>query len=178
MTEFVLQEAPDLPDRQVFPDQTILDAEVAKVEVKTAPFTDDDGNPVKQVEFTFEIPGYNTVLDDGRSFAMRQYGRTSTTFSTSERCKLRAWVQEIMSVDELPAGFALDLDDLVGNPCRVILKWKEYDDKKAPRNADGSYKKRQINEVEDVLRAGGQSTPLIASALGVNTDPYGDEEPF
>ncbi len=178
--EFVLTETVDLPPVEAFPDGTILPAEVAKVEVKTAPFTDDDGNPVKQVEFVFELPGHTTTLEDGRVFTRKVYGKTSTTFSTSEKCRLRAWVQEIMSVDELPAGYRLELGDLVGNPCRVILKWKQYQDKKSPIQADGTYRMKQINEVQDVLRAAPtgatQATPSTSAFPA--PAPSFDEEPF
>jgi len=177
MTEFVLAPSTDLPEIEPFPDGSELAAEVVKVEVKTAPFTDDEGNPVKQVEFVFELPGYTIPGKDGGTFTRRVYGKTSTTFSLSDRCRLKAWVQEIMSVDELPVGYSLELDDLVGNPCRVILKLKTYDDKKSPVLPDGTYRKRSINEVTDVLRAGPVKKDF-PEFRNDTVDTYGGEEPF
>jgi hypothetical protein len=177
--EFTLKESEPLPEIEAFDDGAVVDAEVVSCKTKEAPFNDDDGNPVIQVEFIFELPGYTIPGQDGGTYTRKVYGNTSTTFTTSSKCKLRAWVTEIMGVDELPPGYRLELDNLVGNPCKVVLSKKTYQDKKSPMLADGTYPIKHSNRVTDVLRA--------SSSVGVTTqqfdapkfdDTYGGEEPF
>lgn len=179
MTMFTLEEATELPEIPAFDDGSVLDAEVVSCKLVEAPFKDDEGNPVKQVEFVFELPGHTVPGSDGGTFTRRVYGNTPTTFSTSSKCKLRAWVTEIMSVDELPTGYRLELENLIGNPCKVILKKNSWEDKKAPIRADGTYPIKEGNRVTDVIRA--------SSSIGITAtqqfdapkfDATLEEEPF
>jgi hypothetical protein len=176
--EFTLEESVELPPIEPFEDGEILDAEVAKVSVKDAPWKTDDGVPDKQVEFIFELPGYTVPGKDGGTFTRRVYGNTSTVFSTSTKCKLRAWVTEIMAVDELPAGYRLELENLVGNPCRVMVDKKSWEDKNAPLLPDGTRPTKTGNRVTDVLRAGGVTAARQFDAPKAGSHLLEDDEPF
>lgn len=178
--EFTLEEAVELPPLEPFQDGEMLDAEVAKVTLKDAPWKIEGTDEFdKQVEFVFDLPGYTVPGKDGGTFTRRVFGQTSTVFSTSSKCKLRAWVTEIMAVDELPAGYRLELENLVGNPCRVIVDKKSWEDKKAPLLPDGTRPWRSGNRVTDVLRAGpvaAGSTQFDAPLAGAAFED--DSEPF
>lgn len=175
--EFTLEEAVELPPIAAFDDGTILDAVVSKVSVEDAPWKTDSGIPDKQVSFVFELPGYEVPGRDGGTFTRRVFGNTSTVFSTSSKCKLRAWVTEIMAVDELPAGYRLELENLVGNPCRVLVEKNTWEDKKAPIQPDGTRPWKEGNRVTDVLRAGGEA-PATRQFDAPKRSDWDTEEPF
>jgi len=99
----------------VIPDGLMLIAEVVSVEEKPAPWKDDDGNEIRRVNFRFRI------IQDGEWQGRSIWGDTPTTFSNNPECKLRAWSQEIFGVDQLPPGFDLDTDELVGLECQIAV---------------------------------------------------------
>lgn len=142
-------------DYTLIPEDTILGVKVTKVETVTTKMTDEiTGEPVKQVEFTF------VVTDDGDYQSRKVWGKTSTKFTTHEKCRLRAWTQEILAVDELPPGFKLDTDGLVGNSCRVVVGVNTWEDKKAgPDPLTGAAQYKSNNKVKDVIRARGGRPP-------------------
>lgn len=181
MTTFTLEESPEIPDLPAFETGTILDAVVQSVKVKDAPWKNDDGSQGQQVEFVFDLPGYTFTGSDGKELTRRAFGRTSTTFTNSSKCKLRAWVQEIMGADELPPGYRLELENLIGNPCKVVLEKNEWEDKKSPMRQDGTYPIKQGNRVTDVLREGSKivGADVDASKFAARTtvSDFG-EEPF
>lgn len=143
-----LEEAPEGGDFEIIPEDSILEAEVAKVEVVTTKMTDENtGEPVKRVEFTFLIQE-EPYLSQKR----RLWGSTSTKFNQHENCKLRAWVQEIMAVDQLTTGFKLDLQALVGNRCRVVVEERSWESK-TKTNEDGTPFIERRNGVKEVFRS-------------------------
>lgn len=117
------------------PEDSILKAEIVKIEETTKNFGEGD---VPRVEFAFLVrePGNEY---DGR----RLWGDTPRTFSTDSRCKLRIWAQEIMG-QQLPEGFKLNTDDLVGLECRIAVGMKTYTNKQGEAVSK--------NFVTDVLR--------------------------
>lgn len=120
------------------PDDEILAAKVTGVKQVVKPFKDDDGNEVVKIEFAFVIE------DPGGKFdGQRLWGDTSTVFSDNPNCRLFAWTQELFG-QELPKGFRLDTDDLVGKHCRVVVAQRAY-------VKDGEDKIRNL--VKDVFRA-------------------------
>lgn len=159
---FTLEESTG-EDFELIPEDTILEAKVLKIQTVTTKMTDEHtGEPVKQVEFTFGI------LDEPYAAANRKaWGRTSTKFTTHENCRLRAWVTEIMAVNELPTGFRLDTDALVGNQCRIVLEVNTWEDKKAgPDPVTGQPRYKSNNRVKEVIRSRAAGRPAH------------DEEPF
>jgi hypothetical protein len=129
MATFELEETKEAPpgERKGFDpiaDDTIIEAVVNSVEVKPHKFfKDDEGNPEIKVNFEFglrgEFEGKNRKL----------WGDTPTTFTTHPDCKLRNWVQQILGGQELPPGFKLNTDDLVNQPVRVVVEYREWKDK-------------------------------------------------
>lgn len=125
---------------EIIPEDTILEAEVGKVQTVTTKMLDEQtGEPVKQVEFTF-------LIKDEPYVSRKAWGRTSTKFTTHENCKLRAWVTEIMAVDNLPTGFRLDTDALVGQRCRIVMEVNSWEDKKTGQT-------KSNNRVKEVIRS-------------------------
>jgi hypothetical protein len=131
----------------------ILPARVVGVKIVTKPFKDEDGNEIQRVEFAFVVEAPGSPYD-----GQRLWGDTSTTFSNNANCKLFAWSQEMLGM-ELPSGYKLDTDLLVGQDCRVVVGRKEYE-------KDGKQQVR--NFVKDTIRAGAGSPGPVAT----------DEEPF
>lgn len=133
---------------EIIPEGTIVEAKVTKIQTVTTKMTDENtGEPVKQVEFTF-------VIQDEPYVDRKAWGRTSTKFTTHENCRLRAWVTEIMAVNQLPTGFRLDTDALVGNQCRIVLEVNTWEDKKAgPDPLTGETRYKSNNRVKEVIRS-------------------------
>ncbi len=151
--EFVLEE-PKSQEYELIPEDTILEAKIASAKVVTTKMTDQvTGEPIKQVEFVF------VVQDEGDYKDRQLWGKTSTKFVSHEKCRLHAWVLEIMAVNELPNGFKLSLPALVGNLCRVVVGVNEWEDKNG--------EKRTNNPVKDVIRSRSATRKVAA-----------DEEPF
>lgn len=138
-------------------DDSIYEANVISVRVAEKPFKDDEGNVVKKVEFKFAL------LDpDGPHDGDNLWGETPVRFNTHPDCKLRNWSQAILAT-ELPVGYVLDTDILVGNTCRVVVGWKEYPDK------DNPGKNKERNWVKDVMPSREGMTRMAQRP---------DEEPF
>lgn len=134
-------------------DDTIFEANLVGVRQVEKPFTDDDGNKVNKVEFKF------TLIDpDGNFDGTPQWGETPTRFNSHPDCRLRNWASAILGT-ELPIGYRLDTDVLLGNTCRVVIGLREYE-------KDGATKKR--NSVKDVIPS--------REAMARMASP--DEEPF
>lgn len=197
---FTLEKAPERGDGpEILPEDSQVPAVVKWVEREKMPYQDrETGEDVYKVKWVFELKGpeYKYVGHDGDMVQRRVYGQTSTVFNDSPMCRLRAWVTEVLSADQLPPGFQLRLPDLVGNECVVVLEINEWYDKKAPQSTwtedpvTGELKppKRRNNRVKDVLRtptnagsAGGGSFTLDDVATGnqpqADTSAF-DEEPF
>lgn len=136
-------------------DDTIKVASVAGVKIKEKPYKDDDGNPVKKVEFHFVIADGSD--HDGQPI----WGETSTNFNNHPNCKLRNWACAILGTD-LPVGYRLDTDVLIGNEVRAVIGLRDYTDK------DGNPK--QHNFVKDVIPT--------TDALDRMQSQSDDEEPF
>ena len=160
-TTFVLEESTGV-EYELIPDGTIVPAKVVEVKRETTKMKDQvTGDPVEQIVFKFAL------LTDDYGEGKVVWGRTSTKFSTHENCRLHAWVLEIMGVNELPAGFRLDLQDLVGNECRVSVEVNTWEDKKAgPDPETGEIRYKSNNRAKDVIRSRASAKPNY------------DEEPF
>lgn len=136
-----------------------FDAEVVEVGERVLPFTDKDGNELRNMEFKFKIVGGDF---DGRWIR----GETRLDFKKSQRSQMLDWVQELFQ-QELNEGFVLDTDMLAGKRCRVHTFQKPYNDKET-----GEPKK--ITLVNDVVRPTGGSAP---QSLPSNSN-QDVEEPF
>lgn len=151
-----------LTEKKEYPKVTpdIYPAEVLEVkeEQNTKFPTYDDGNPRIEVIFKFRIT-------DGEFEDQFVWGRTTATFSTSEKCKLRKWTQAILNLTELPVGFVLEFEDLVSKNVRIFVQHTEQGNAK----------------VADVLPAkmpsGGDPVSVSAGSGDSGYSDFG-EEPF
>jgi hypothetical protein len=136
------------------PADTILPAKITAVrQVMARGYKNDDGSDAFRIEFTFVIEDAESLWD-----GVKLWGDTTNKLINHPDCKLWQWAQEIL-VSELPPGFQLDTDLLVGNPCRIVVGMREYE-------KDGQNKIH--NFVGDVMR------PREAAVFaGIN-----EEEPF
>lgn len=122
-------------DFVVIEEHTVLNTEVVTIEEEENPFfKNEDGTQQRNVVFKFKVLGGE---HDGRFV----WGRTPTTWSTNEKCKLRGWAEEILGTTiptkPLPP---LNTDDMIGRKCRAVI---------------GVYTKKngdQGNKVTDVMR--------------------------
>lgn len=135
------------------PEDDVKPAEVVAARLVEKPYKDDEGNLVKKVEFKFSI-----IDRDGTHDGTNVWGETPPRFNTHPDCKLRNWASAMLG-SELPVGYRLDTDLLVGKECRIVLGLKEYE-------KDGQQKQR--NFVKDVIPS--------ADAMAAMANP--DEEPF
>jgi hypothetical protein len=119
-------------------DDTIVTAVVSAVKIQEKPYVDDDGTKVKKVVFKFAVDEPDND-HDGQTV----YGETPMRFNNHPDCKLANWSREILAA-ELPVGYRLDTDMLVGQRCRIVVGLREY-------QKDGETK--QTNFVKDVMRS-------------------------
>lgn len=120
MANFVLQKGGDSPASfgegfEPLPDRAILDVEVVKVEEREKPeWAIYDPEVTTEVSFRFRVVG-------GPHDKRNIWGTSAVFFNYSPKCRLRIWVQGILGVEELPEGFDLNLDDLTGRKCRILV---------------------------------------------------------
>lgn len=139
------------------PEDEILRAQITGIKVVTKPFKDENNEEIKRVEFAFVVTQSGSQYD-----GQKIWGDTPTRFNDHPDCRLRAWAQEALGGGELPKGFKLDTDALVGNEVRIVVAQKKYE-------KDGQDKVR--NYVKDLLRAPNSNGSSTFSSLD-------DEEPF
>lgn len=96
-------------------DDTVVPAEVLKVALQIKPFKDDDGNEIKKVVFQFRVDDPDSPHD-----GTMLWGETYPSFTTHPRNRLRQW-SEILLDTQLPPGYTLDTDSLIGTRCRLIV---------------------------------------------------------
>jgi hypothetical protein len=129
--------------KHVFDDGDIVTAEVVSIksEEKKSQRT---GKPYTRFNWVFAIQAPDEEYD-----GQYVYGDTFATFSTRDDCDLRNWSQAIMNV-EMPAGFELETDDLIGMQCRLLLGAREYKDAKD--------RDKIANFVQDVFPSDAEAT--------------------
>lgn len=118
MPTFELEES----DYKPIPEDEILGAELLSVKVVEKTWKDDDGNPIRKVQFRFQIQEDGSTWD-GTTII----GETGTTFNTHPGCKLRNWAEALANT-QFPAGYRLDTDILLGMRCRIIVGQKPQKD--------------------------------------------------
>lgn len=132
----------DKTEYSIIPDGEILNAELVKIEEQVKPWKDSDGKDIVRLNFTFLIKG-------GEYEGRKVWGDTSTSFVNHPDCRLRCWAQELIG-QELPEGFRLNTDALVGERCRVVVGVREWTDK-------NTQEQKQKNYVRDVMHVAGFS---------------------
>lgn len=141
MTETLrLQPESEKSDWKPVENGEIYEAEVIKVQRVTKPYEDDEGNKVEKFEFSFRI------TEEGEYKGHRIKGETPLFFNNSDRCKLRNWIQEILS-QELPTGYELNFEELKGKPVRVNAEVKVTDRKKPGPNGETTWTNERVVDV-------------------------------
>lgn len=159
MATYALDEAPqdyrgDAPKvYPLIPEDTILEATLLEIKEEEKPFKDDDGLPVVKLAWTFQ------VVHDG--LERKVWGETGRDFVQHPDCKFFTWTQEILGT-ELPRGFAIDTDNLIGEKCRLVIGVRSY----IPKGKTEEDRKH-VNFVADVMRARGS-----APAVALEEDPF------
>lgn len=168
-----LEEASE-SDGSIFETDTIIDVEVKEIATRDVPGR--DGKPSwSKFEFKFLIKGVPTYVEAeyGALVGTPIWGSVSTRFSTHPDNKLRQWAEALLNMGELPAGFELDTDMLLGRRARAITT---------------QYKKRDGGVGHQVggllVSATATATPTepwssaAATSAPLQTNPWGDEAPF
>lgn len=120
-------------------EDTILTAEVTAVyeQEKTNKTTEEK---YKRLQWKFTVNDPESAFD-GRNL----YGDTGVDFVAHVGCKPWNWSQEIMATD-LPKGYNVDTEVLVGMECRIQVGARDYKDKQTGDD-------RVYNFVKDVMRS-------------------------
>jgi hypothetical protein len=121
--------------REPIPEDQILNAKVLAIKGIKKKYGDEEED---RVEFRFRIttPG---VWED-----QKISGDVPLNFNDGERNRLRQW-SEILAGYEMPLGYELETDDLVGRDIRIVVGARFYKD----RNGE----EQVWNSVEDLLPA-------------------------
>lgn len=152
-TTFVLEEAPE--GFETIPAGTKLESIVETVKVEDSFFWNDKDDhskgKQKKVSFKFKVADDENPEYNGRVL----FGDTNTKFNNHPNCHLYTWVCEIYGVDELPTGFKLDLEDLVG--LNVVVEIDTYPKKGEDRENTATW---TGNKAVSVQRVGGYAAAL------------------
>lgn len=152
-------------------DGRVLEATVVAIRSKEANFIDETtGEKAKRVEFKFLISDPDGVFD-GQNI----WGETPNKFNSHPECKLRQWTEAILGRD-LPVGYMLDTDSLIGQDCRIGVKYREFPDKKATVDpSTGELPKKGRNDVANVFPTEAKAAAIIEAA---RTSSSIEDEPF
>lgn len=102
----------------------IVNARIDSISEQTSKFyrvdEDDPNSPMKpEMLFTFLA---TDPLDGDESFVgTKFFGNTGVVLSNHSNCKLYNWCCAALGVGDITPGYELDLDDLVGEPCKIQL---------------------------------------------------------
>jgi hypothetical protein len=166
-------DADTYPEREPIPDRSVFEAEVLEITLRDTPFDDEHSDvPRKKQQFNFKL----NITEEGAFKDRFVWGSVSEWFSDDPRCKMTQWVRAILDEDILPADFAFDTDDLVGEKCRVIVGAKAR-----ANPAEG--KSAIINFVQEIRPSKGVPAGSVAAqgSKPVSNEPPAynpDEEPF
>lgn len=137
----------------LIPEDTTLVATITEIKEDVKPFNDrETGLPVVKLAWTFQ-----TAFDDQER---KVWGETNLDFFEHPDCRLYSWTQEALGT-ELPNGFVLNTDALIGQDVRVIMGVRSY-------VKNGETDKRYVNYVKDVMRA----RSAMGAATQVAADPF------
>lgn len=126
--QFTVEDAPDL----TIPEDTIVRARLSEIKLHSFTWTDykdkdQPGVPVQKegtvLQWWWEVTANNEYK--GR----RVKGETDAKITNHPRNKFRAWAETLLG-RELPAGIAIDVDDIVGLSADISIGHKA--DKKDP----------------------------------------------
>jgi hypothetical protein len=120
--KYVLQE-PQSTEQEggPIPDDSFLEVEILGIR-EAFRENKDKTEKYEKLRWRFQVADPESDFD-GRVL----FGETSRSFVCHRDCKLYAWTQQIMGY-ELPTGFELETDDLIGRRCIVHVGAEERKD--------------------------------------------------
>lgn len=150
MPVYELQDAAEQKEFPEIPVDTTVVARLASVAEELKPYKDDDGNDIVRLKWVY-------VITEGEFEGSKVFGDTGIKFAEHPDCKMYAWAGSLLGT-ELPKGFKLNTDDLIGLRAELRVGQKRYTKK-------GNTTETVLPIVEDVF-------PLkTAGAVGHN-DPF------
>lgn len=161
MAKLVVEEQKEIP---TLPDDSILHLKVEEIELKTV-----QGNrgPWDKLDFKFKILGVLHVEgayspeEFGNLLGENIYGGMGARMTDSPENRLRLWAEAILQ-RELPVGFELDTDYLLGREVRGVVR---------------TYEKRNINPATGQPFRGHNVQSLLPLGGGVSGPAPGDAAP-
>lgn len=106
-------------DYDAIPEDEVVAASLADVDSLEQTFKNDEtGNPevVTRLKWSF------VVTEPGPWQGRTVTGLTSTSFVSHPNCKAYNWASALAGGKQFDEDEVLDTDDLIGKPCRVIIK--------------------------------------------------------
>lgn len=135
MGKYVVEEE---KPREPISDDAIFPAKILKVEEIEKTF---DGKKKKRINFTFRLEADGLPWD-----GWELEGDVPAFLNAAPENRFRQWVEAVLG-NEVPVGFQVDTDALVGQMVRVVVGARPYTDK---------YNNDKIwNWVKDLLPPGG-----------------------
>jgi hypothetical protein len=127
MAKLTVEKVDEYP---VLPPDKIIQVEV--VDVTEREVTSAKGDWMK-FEFKFRILAVPTDLesDYGVLVGSHIWGSVPARLTTHPDNKLRQWSESLLNMDDLPEGYALDTDDLIGKRGRALISNYEKRDGKS-----------------------------------------------
>jgi hypothetical protein len=163
-------------EREPIPDRSVFEAEILSIDLRDTPFDDEHSDvPRKKQQFNFKL----NITEEGPFLNRYVWGSVGEWFSDDPRCRMTQWVRAILDTDILPADFAFDTEDLVGEKCRVVIG-----SKKRATSVEG--KPDMLNFVQEIRPSKGVPANSVAVQASTpvanqpsNAPAYNpDEEPF
>lgn len=134
------------------PEDVLLPAQLLSVTEEEIPYTIKSGKRAGE-QGTFRKWTWEFKITDGEYAGLHAWGATEAGLSTLDEPKgslklAKPWSETLLNT-ELPVGYELDTDDLLGLPCQITVS---HDEPRAKK--DGGY--FYGCPVEDVFPAKGQ----------------------
>lgn len=106
-------------ERDVIPNNTLLDARVANIELVQRTWETESGpSTTDKLNWRF------TITEDGQFQGLDIYTDTPTTFTASPNCIAYGWTTAITG-HQFSDGDVFDTDNLIGMPCRIIVEKRQ-----------------------------------------------------
>lgn len=104
------------------PDDSIHGARLLEVKEREFEFRDRDSGQLKTgttLEWWFEVTRPGAGLDD-EYIGRRVRGECRPRITTRPGNRFREWAEALLD-RPIPAGMAIDIDDLIGLPCEIVI---------------------------------------------------------
>lgn len=101
----------------------VVRAKILDIKEKETPFwiDDEDHSKGKKMQFNFRFECLDEIKGWPESVGKWFWGSTGTVLSRHPNCHLYQWVCAIAQVDEIEAGYKVDMTDLIDLECNILL---------------------------------------------------------